>query len=84
LEAHLNGVNKDIDKYFSNLGRLPEKAFNQANLDMELNVTQQVYGNLLDALYQVRIAEATTFSEIRVVDPALIPTEPVTFLWDFL
>jgi len=78
LEVHLQGVNTGIEKYFKSLGRLPEKAFNQAHLDMELNISQRVYGTLLDALYQVGIAEASTLSEIKVIDPAVKPLIPVS------
>ena len=78
LEAHLKGVNADIDKYLKTLGGLPDKAFKQASLDMELGVTQQVYSSLLDSLYQIGMAEATTLSEIRVVEPAVKRFFPVS------
>lgn len=78
LEVHLQQVNADIDKYMQSLGGLPEKAFNQANLDMELNVSKGLYSTLLDYLYQVGTAEATTLSQIRVVDPAVRPMYPVS------
>ena len=78
LEAHLKGVNADIDRYFNALGELPEKAFDQANLDMDLSVNQQNYSSLLDYLYQIGVAEAITLSEIRVVDPAVRPRSPVS------
>lgn len=78
LEAHLKGVNADIDKYFKALGGLPDKGHKPASLDMELNVTQQTYSSLLDSLYQIGIAESATLSEIRVVEPAVKPFSPVS------
>jgi capsular exopolysaccharide synthesis family protein len=78
LEAHLRGVNADIGRYFKTLGGLPDKAYKQANLDMELNVSQRAYSTLLDYLSQVGIAEATTLSEIRLVDPAVKPVSPIS------
>lgn len=78
LEAHLKGVNADIERYFKTLGGLPDKAFKQANLDMELNASQQVYSSLLDYLSQVGVAEATTLSQIRMVEPAIRPLIPVS------
>lgn len=77
LEAHLEGVNVDIDKYFSALGDLPEKVHEQAGLDMELNVAQQRYSSLLDSLHRVEMAEASTLSEIRIVEPAVTPVSPL-------
>lgn len=78
LEAHLQGVGADIDRYFKTLGELPDKAFKQASLDMELNVTQKSYSSLLDSLYQIGMAEATTLSEIRTVEQAVRPLSPVS------
>jgi capsular exopolysaccharide synthesis family protein len=78
LEAHLEGVNADIEKYFRAFGELPDKVYKQADLDMELNVAQQSYSSLLDSLYQIGIAEATTLSEVRVVEPAVRPLSPVS------
>jgi succinoglycan biosynthesis transport protein ExoP len=78
LEAHLKGVNADIDKYFKAFGELPDKVYKQAGLDMEVNVTHQSYSSLLDSLYQAGMAEATTLSEIRVVEPAVRPLFPAS------
>lgn len=78
LKAHLKGVNADIDKYFSAFGELPDKVYKQAGLDMELNVTQESYSSLLDSLYEIGMAEATTLSEIRIVEPAVRPFFPVS------
>ncbi len=77
LEAHLKGVNGDVDKYFRALGKLPDKVQEQAGLDMELNVGQQRYSSLLDSLHRVEMAEASTLSEIRIVEPAVTPISPV-------
>ena len=78
LEAHLKGVNADIDRYFKAFGELPDKVYKQAGLEMELDVTHHSYSSLLDSLYQIGIAEATTLSEIRVVEPAIRPVVPVS------
>ncbi|MBW2566758.1 MAG: polysaccharide biosynthesis tyrosine autokinase, partial [Deltaproteobacteria bacterium] len=77
LEAHLKGVNGDVDKYFKALGKLPDKVHEKAGLDMELNVGQQRYSALLDSLHRVEMAEASTLSEIRIVEPAVTPISPV-------
>jgi capsular exopolysaccharide synthesis family protein len=76
LEAHLTGVNADIDKYFGAFGDLPDKVYKQTGLDMELNVSQQRYSALLDSLNRVEMAEASTLSEIRIVEPAVRPIFP--------
>jgi capsular exopolysaccharide synthesis family protein len=76
LEAHLGGVNADIDTYFRAFGDLPDKLHKQTGLDLELNVSQQRYSSLLDSLHRVEMAEASTLSEIRIVEPAVKPMFP--------
>ncbi len=77
LEAHLQGVNEEVDRRFKDIGDLPDKAFEQAGLDMEVNVTQQAYSSLLDAMCQIGMAEVTALSQIRVIEPAVKPRLPV-------
>lgn len=76
LEAQLKGVNADIANNTAILETFPDKASGQADVDMELNVSQRVYGSLLDYLYQIGVTEAITLSEIRIVDPAMRPLYP--------
>lgn len=78
LEAHLKAVTAGIDKFFKAFEKLPDKVFKQASLDMELNVTQQAYSSLLDSLYQIGMAEASTLSEIRVMEKAIEPSSPTS------
>jgi len=73
LEAHLKGVSADIDKYLSMLYTIPDKAFAQSQLELNLSVNQDLYSSLLEYLYQVGIAEAMTLSEIRLAEPAEVP-----------
>lgn len=73
LEVHLKGVNVDIHKYLSLLYTIPEKAFAQSQLELRLNASQELYGSLLEYLYQIGVAGAMTLSDIRMVEVA---TEP--------
>jgi len=77
-EAHLEGVNADIDKFLADLGGIPDKVYRQETLGMELTVTQQIYRSLLDSLYEIRMGEASTLGEIRVVELAGVPLMPVS------
>jgi tyrosine-protein kinase Etk/Wzc len=76
LEAHLKGVNADFDQYFKSLEAMSDKAFKQASLDLELKAMPEAYSLLLDSLYQTGVAEATTLSEIRVIEPAIKAVSP--------
>ncbi len=73
LEAHLKGVNTDIDKYLSMFYSIPDKALTQSQLELKLSVSQEMFSSLLKYLYQVGIAEAMTLSDIRLVETAPVP-----------
>jgi capsular exopolysaccharide synthesis family protein len=77
-EARLKGVNGDLDRYFKTVEEFPDKIRTQAGLDMELNLAQQRYSSLLDSLQQIELAEASILSEIRVIEPAVTPSKPVS------
>ncbi|MEK7289743.1 MAG: GNVR domain-containing protein, partial [Planctomycetota bacterium] len=87
LEVHLVGVNADIDKYSALFRTLPEKVMSQARLQLQLSVAENIYRFLLQRKSEIGIAEATTLSNICIVDPAVElpigkPTKPkkvVTF-----
>lgn len=70
LEVHLVGVNADIDKYSALFRTLPEKVMSQARLQLQLSVAENIYRFLLQRKSEIGIAEATTLSNIRIVDPA--------------
>ncbi|HHT9125027.1 MAG TPA: GumC family protein [Candidatus Brocadiia bacterium] len=81
LEVHLAGVNADIDKYSALFKTLPEKVMKYAKLQLRLTVAENIYKFLLQRKNEIGIAEATTLSNIRIVDPAIelplgMPTKP--------
>jgi len=78
LQTRREKFDEDIGRYLKTLGGLPDKVFRQESLGMELNVTQQNYKSLLDSLYQLRMGEATTLSEIRVIETAQVSLQPVS------
>ncbi len=81
LEVHLVGVNADIEKYLAIFKTLPEKIMLQSRLVLQLSVTENLYKFLLQRKSEIAITEATTLSNIRIVDPAVLlpidqPTKP--------
>lgn len=76
LEARLKGLNASIDKSFKEFSGLPHKAFEQASLDMDLEAAPSAYGSLLDSLCHIAVTEATAFSGIRIIEPAVEPLSP--------
>jgi capsular exopolysaccharide synthesis family protein len=78
LEAHLEAVNGDVARYLQALGGIPDRAYKQASIDRELAAARQTYSRLLDFLYQIGTAEATTLSEIRIIEEATLPVAPIS------
>lgn len=81
LEVHLVGVNADIDKYLALFKALPEKVMKQARLQLHLSIAENIYRFLLQRKSEIGIAEATTLSNICLVEPAVAlpvgkPTKP--------
>ncbi len=75
-EARLKGVNASIDKHFDVLDELLDKSLKQGSLDMELRATPKAYSSLLDSLCQLAVAEASTLSQARNIEPAVRPLLP--------
>lgn len=73
LESHVKGVAADIDRHMSVLYAIPNKTFNESQMELRLSATQDLYSSLLEYLYQVGVAEAMTISGIMVVEPAQVP-----------
>lgn len=76
LEAQLGGVNREITAHLASLEDLSDKNLEQARLDMEINATPKQYGTLMDVLHRIGMAEATTLSQIRLIEPATRPLSP--------
>jgi len=71
--VHLVGVNADIEKYTSMLYAIPKKAAIQTRMKTRLTASQELYAALLEYLSEVGVAEAMTLSDIRLVEPAVVP-----------
>jgi len=76
LEAHLNGVNQDINKYTLLLRTLPSKSNEESKLKLALTASQDIYSSLLDYSNRIGVAEAMTLPDALLVQPALRPYEP--------
>jgi polysaccharide biosynthesis transport protein len=77
LQAHLAAVGATIDKLIASSFRgLPAKSAEQARRELALNASERVYGSLLEYRSQIGVAEASVLSNIRVVNPAVVPPWP--------
>ncbi len=70
LKVHLTGLNKDIDVNMSEFSSMSEKNYMNAQLQLDIEVNEGLYQSMLEYLYQIRIAQTSIFSDLRVIEEA--------------
>jgi len=77
-KAKENVLQKIMEGYKEELGKLPEKELRLAQLMREREINERLYIMLTEKREEARIAEAGRVSNIRVIDPARPPGEPIS------
>ncbi|MDM1487165.1 polysaccharide biosynthesis tyrosine autokinase [Acinetobacter towneri] len=77
MNAQLGAINKRIAELDGTLKRLPELQRQYLQLFREVEVKQQLYTNLLNSYQQLRIVKAGEIGNVRIVDTAVEPIEPI-------
>ncbi|WP_407595097.1 polysaccharide biosynthesis tyrosine autokinase [Acinetobacter lwoffii] len=77
MYAQLNAINKKIAELDGTLKRLPELQRQYLQFFREVEVKQQLYTGLLNSYQQLRIAKAGEIGNVRIVDTAVEPIEPI-------
>lgn len=84
LEGRLSGgrqelasIQASMNKSRSHLATLPERQVTLAQLDRQVLLETTSYNLLASRLEEAKIAEAQSFANVRVVDPASEPQNPI-------
>jgi tyrosine-protein kinase Etk/Wzc len=77
MNAQLGAINSKIAELDGTLRRLPELQRQYLQLFREVEVKQQLYTGLLNSYQQLRIAIAGEIGNVRIVDTAVVPIEPI-------
>ncbi len=77
IKAQEAALKKIVDQYDVNLATLPEKEFTLVTLTRERDVNNNIYMTLLEKLEESKISEAEKITNIRIIDHARIPVNPV-------
>lgn len=77
MNAQLGAINKRINELEGTLKQLPDLQRRYLQLFREVEVKQQLYTALLNSYQQLRIAKAGEIGNVRVVDTAVEPLEPI-------
>lgn len=77
LETKSNSISEIVTQYENRLEELPEKEIQLARLERAVRVAENIYLTLLESYQEARISEAMELGDIRVVDAALVPDNPI-------
>ena len=77
MNAQLGAINKKVAELDGTLKRLPELQRQYLQLFREVEVKQQLYTALLNSYQQLRIVKAGEIGNVRVVDTAVEPIQPI-------
>jgi uncharacterized protein involved in exopolysaccharide biosynthesis len=73
IEGQLSQTGRELSRAEATL----EKQINIAKLARSTRVSEQIYIDLLRKLGEARISEAIQLSNVRVIEPAVLPTSPI-------
>lgn len=77
INAQISAINKQIAELNSTLKQLPDIQRQYLQLFREVEVKTQLYTALLNSYQQLRIAKAGEIGNVRIVDTAVEPVEPI-------
>ncbi len=77
MNAQLGALTKKITELNATLKKLPDLQRRYLQLYREVEVKQQLYTALLNSYQQLRIAKAGEIGNVRIVDTAVEPIEPI-------
>ncbi|MDN8285906.1 polysaccharide biosynthesis tyrosine autokinase [Acinetobacter baumannii] len=77
INGQLTAINKQIGELNSTLKQLPDVQRQYLQLYREVEVKTQLYTALLNSYQQLRIAKAGEIGNVRIVDTAVEPVEPI-------
>ncbi|EPG5341209.1 polysaccharide biosynthesis tyrosine autokinase [Acinetobacter baumannii] len=77
INGQLAAINKQIGELNSTLKQLPDVQRQYLQLYREVEVKTQLYTALLNSYQQLRIAKTGEIGNVRIVDTAVEPVEPI-------
>lgn len=77
INAQITALDKQITQLNSTLKQLPDIQRQYLQLFREVEVKTQLYTSLLNSYQQLRIAKAGEIGNVRIVDTAVEPVEPI-------
>jgi len=76
LDNRLADFDTRITSASRELQQIPPRALEEARLESELDVANDVFGTLRNAFEQAKLAELSALPDVRIMDSATVPTTP--------
>jgi len=73
--AQLRAERQELD---SQLKGLPETELNAARLSRDLKIASELYVLLMNRAQELQVMKSGTIGNVRIIDPPLVPQEPVS------
>jgi tyrosine-protein kinase Etk/Wzc len=77
LTEQVASYDQTLARFATELERIPAKEVQLVRLERRTDVLNEVYTVLQNRLQEARILEAVEDATVRVVDPAILPAEPI-------
>jgi tyrosine-protein kinase Etk/Wzc len=77
IDKQINRLLSQISAYEKKIGVLPETQQVILRLSRDLKVSTELYTTLLNHAQTIRVANAGTVGNVRIIDYAILPDEPV-------
>ncbi len=77
LASRLESVQQNLNRFGGELEAIPEKAVQEARLQRQKEVLEEVFTLLQSRLKEAEIAQAVEPGDVRVVDEAILPIRPI-------
>lgn len=77
LDTQVQSGKQRLSQFGGQLERIPQKALQQARLERQKTVLEQISTLLENKLKEAEIAQAVEPGDVRVVDHAIAPTRPI-------
>ncbi|MXN73708.1 polysaccharide biosynthesis tyrosine autokinase [Burkholderia sp. 4701] len=77
LDQQIAAARASVSTFEGAISRLPDAQQNVVRLRRDVTVQTEIYVGLLNSIQQLRLATASKIGNVRVIDHAIVPDEPL-------
>ncbi|WP_081063285.1 polysaccharide biosynthesis tyrosine autokinase [Burkholderia stagnalis] len=77
LDQQIAAARANVSTFEGAISRLPDAQQNVVRLRRDVTVQTEIYVGLLNSIQQLRLATASKIGNVRVIDHAIVPDEPL-------